>query len=44
MDKVPQMGKREGRAHAGEYSHTGPAAPILSPEARFTRLRWMEKK
>lgn len=39
--RVPQRGKGEGRGPAGVYSHPGPPGPILSPEARFTRLRWM---
>lgn len=41
---MPQPGKGEGRGPAGVYSHTGPPGPILSSEARFTRLRWMWKK
>lgn len=42
--RVPQTGKGEGRGPAGVYSHTGPSGPILSPEARFTKLRWMGEK
>lgn len=41
---VPQTGKGEGRGPAGGYSHTGPPGTILSPEARFTVLRWMGEK